>query len=148
MKYLSLIFVFLLAGCVSTQPIPSEGVDFSLDRCPPFLNCVSSESSIVLYKVAPIELVEPVDQARWKVIEQAALGISGATLSQNRFGYLKLTIYSKVFRFPDFFEILISDDSKHLDLRSQSLVGLYDIGVNRRRVEQFRLKLIELGIAR
>ncbi|SHK67500.1 Protein of unknown function [Marinobacter antarcticus] len=36
---------------------------------------------------------------------------------------------------------------KHLDLRSQSLVGLYDLGVNRRRIELLRSRLIERGIA-
>ncbi|WP_267283851.1 MULTISPECIES: DUF1499 domain-containing protein [unclassified Marinobacter] len=32
-------------------------------------------------------------------------------------------------------------------MRSQSLIGFYDLGVNRRRVELLRSRLIERGIA-
>jgi len=49
--------------------------------------------------------------------------------------------------FPDYLELLIDSDKQHLDVRSQSLIGFYDLGVNRRRVELLRSRLIERGIA-
>jgi uncharacterized protein (DUF1499 family) len=148
LKYIPLIALFFLMGCVSTRPIPEAGVDFQLDRCTPFLNCVSSESSVFIYKVAPIELVNQLDQNTWQKIKVAALDLPGATLKESRYGYLNVTIHSVVFRFADYFEVLVSEDNRLLNVRSQSLVGLYDVGVNRARVEQFRSQLVSLGVAK
>jgi len=146
MRYLLLVSIFLLVGCVSTRPIPDTGVDFELDRCTPFLNCVSSESILPIYKVAPIQLSEPLNSQSWDLIQQAALDQPGASLTETRFGYLRMTWHSAFFRFPDFVELLVSQDATGLNVRSQSLFGLFDFGVNRNRVKGLEQTLIELGL--
>ncbi|MFQ3231938.1 DUF1499 domain-containing protein [Reinekea sp.] len=143
-----LALTVILTGCVSTYPIPEQGVDFTLDRCTPFLNCVSSESVVFLYKIDSIALVEKLTPANWQKIQDAALTIQGATLKETRFGYLDMVCKSSVIGFPDYFEVLVEPDQRSLAVRSQSLLGLYDMGVNRNRVETFRKILQKQGIAK
>lgn len=145
--FFALIGLLVLTGCASTSNVPPTGTAFRLDGCTPFLNCVSSESSVGLYQVDPIEQATPLDASSWNRIRSTALSLPGATLENARFGYANITCYSELFGFPDYFEVLVSDDGRHLDVRSQSLIGLYDLGVNRRRVETFRRQLVRQGLA-
>lgn len=147
MRYFVAVSILLLAGCASTGNVPPSGTQFSLDGCPPFLNCVSSTSTMGLYSVEPIRLAEPLNQSSWELIKAAAIELPGASLNSSRFGYADVTCRSDLFRFPDYLELLVDSDKQHLDVRSQSLIGLYDLGVNRRRIELLRTRLIERGIA-
>nr|BBJ05120.1 hypothetical protein YBY_29690 [Marinobacter nauticus] len=99
-----------------------------------------------LYYVKPIQLSAPLDQPTWDTVKAVAKEMPGASLNDSRFGYLDMTFHSDLLRFPDYFEVLVSPDRRSLDVRSQSLVGFYDLGVNRRRVERLRLNLIEAGV--
>ncbi|WP_082888441.1 DUF1499 domain-containing protein [Marinobacter sp. LQ44] len=58
-----------------------------------------------------------------------------------------MSFHSDVLRPPDYFEVLISPDLCSLNVRSQSLVGLYDLGFKRRRVGRLRHNLVEHGVA-
>jgi len=147
MRFFALLAAFLLAGCTSTSHVPPSGTDFALDGCTPFLNCVSSTSSVGLYHVKPIQLSAPLDQPTWDTVKAVTTEMPGASLNESRFGYLDITFHSDLLRFPDYFEVLVSPDRRSLDVRSQSLVGFYDLGVNRRRVERFRHNLVESGVA-
>lgn len=139
--------LFVMSGCVSTSNVPASGIAFKLDGCTPFLNCVSSESGVGIYQVEPIKLNRPVDPAVWDRIKDIALDLPGASLESARYGYANITFYSETFSFPDYFEILLAADRKSLAVRSQSLIGLYDLGVNRDRVEMLRQRLVEQKIA-
>jgi uncharacterized protein (DUF1499 family) len=141
-----MITVALLTGCVSTRPIPESGLDFQLDRCTPFLNCVSSESIVPLYKVDAIQLADVVDLVSWQQIRVAALELQGAQLKDERFGYLYIVSKSAGVGFPDYFEVLLEPNQQSLAVRSQSLLGLYDMGVNRNRVQDFKNKLQALNL--
>ncbi len=138
----------LLQGCASSFGVPDQGTDFELSGCPPFLNCVSSESWVFLYHTDPIELTEPLDESSWEAITETTLSLQGADLNEARYGYLDVTCYSRVFHFPDFLEVLIRPDGQSLAVRSQSMLGVLDFGVNRYRVYQLREKLREAGLAR
>lgn len=147
MRYLMALTPLLLAGCTSTGSIPSSGLQFSLDGCTPFLNCVSSTSTVGIYSIEPIRLAEPLNESSWELIRAEALNLPGATQNSARYGYADITCYSDGLGFPDYFELLIDADKQQLDVRSQSLLGFYDMGVNRQRVELLRSRLIERGIA-
>lgn len=144
----ALCALLLLAGCSATQTVPPTGTDFELDGCTPFLNCVSSESSVSLYNVPRMPLTGPLTEDAWKRILSVALDLPGATLDNARFGYAQITCYSDVFGFPDYLEILVTEDGRHLQVRSQSLLGFYDLGVNRDRVETLRMNLQNAGLVR
>lgn len=147
MRYITILTALLLGGCASTNQVPLSGTQFNLDRCPPFLNCVSSTATLGLYQLEPIQLSSPLDEASWETIKTVATELPGASLNESRFGYLDITCYSNLFHFPDYFEILVSKDGQSLDVRSQSQIGLYDFSVNRKRVERLRQQLIERGVA-
>ena len=147
MRHLSLLAALFLAGCAATYPIPETGTAFELDRCPPFLNCVSSESSLFLYSVEPIHLTEPLNEASWAEVQSIIRDLPGASITESRFGYLRAVCYSDIIRFPDYFEVLVNEDRTQLGIRSQSQFGFYDLNVNRRRVERFKSELFEAGIA-
>ena len=92
-------------------------------------------------------MAEPLSQSSWELIRAVATELPGASLNSARFGYADITCRSDWFGFPDYLELLVDSDKQHLDVRSQSLIGFYDLGVNRRRVELLRSRLIERGIA-
>ena len=147
MHHFIILAVVFLAGCASTFEVPPSGTDFTLDRCTPLLNCVSSTSSIFLYQVDPIQLTYTLDETSWQTITSVVADLPGVSVNESRFGYLDVTCYSEIFSFPDYFEILVSEDQKSLNVRSQSMIGLYDFGVNRLRVEALTRELIGLGLA-
>jgi uncharacterized protein (DUF1499 family) len=147
MRHFLTLSILLLAGCASTGKVPPSGVQFSLDGCAPFLNCVSSTSTNALYSVEPIRLAEPLSQSSWALIRAVAIELPGASLNSARFGYADITCRSDLLGFPDYLELLVDSDKHHLNVRSQSLIGFYDLGVNRRRVELLKSRLIERGIA-
>ncbi len=145
--FMALSILLILSGCASTGNVPPAGTHFTLDSCPPFLNCVSSSSTVGLYAIEPIRLAEPLNESSWAIIKAEALELPGASINDARFGYADITCYSDLFGFPDYLEVLVDADMQRLNVRSQSLFGLYDMGVNRRRVELLRSQLVERGIA-
>jgi len=138
----------LLSGCASTINVPASGTDFSLSGCPPLLNCVSSQSTVPLYQTPPIQLRRPLTPSSWGHVKKVVLTLPGASLDESRYGYLKATCYSHVFQFPDFLELLVGPDGQSLEVRSQSMLGLYDFSVNRHRVQELRARLRAAGLAK
>ncbi len=55
--------------------------------------------------------------------------------------YLRAEFRSTLFRFVDDIEFMINDTPGVMHVRSASRAGYWDLGVNRRRVEQIRVKL-------
>lgn len=147
MRYLRLLAALLLTGCAATDDVPPTGTQFTLDDCPPFMNCVSTSATTSRHAIEPIYLAEPLSESSWMTIKTEALKLPGASLNHVRFGYADITCYSEIFGFPDYLEILIDSGSQRLQVRSQSLLGFYDMGVNRDRVELLRSRLIERGVA-
>lgn len=146
-RFIVIIMAMVLVGCASTRHVPVSGTQFRLDRCPPLPNCVSSTSSTPITHVAPIDLSTPLSEASWKAIETVVTSLPGARVNESRYGYMNVTCFSRVLRFPDYLEVLVSEDGQRLDVRSQSQLGLFDFAVNRRRVEQLRVQLIEQELA-
>ena len=58
--------------------------------------------------------------------------------------YLKAECTTMVFRFVDDLELLVDTDEEVIHVRSASRIGTWDLGVNRRRVESLRRRLIRI----
>ena len=147
MRHFIVLVIVLLTGCASTENVPPTGTDFALDECPSFWNCVSTSSTTNYHAIEPIQLTEPMDESAWAAIKAEALELPGASLNEARYGYVNITCYSDGLGFPDYLELLIDADKQQLNVRSQSWLGFYDMGVNRKRVERLRRELVERGIA-
>ena len=57
--------------------------------------------------------------------------------------YLHAEFTSAIFRFVDDLEFLADDTAKVIHVRSASRVGYSDLGVNRKRIGQIRLRWLE-----
>jgi len=101
-------------------------------------NCVSTQDSRADFQLAPFELVRTntsIDE-----IETVALTLPGAKTAEKKPHYLRVECTSRVFRFVDDLELRIQDGQ--LLVRSESRVGYSDFGVNRKRSDALRQKLL------
>ena len=127
---LIIIFIasYALTGCVIIQPMNSEEPSPSLPWCPPLPNCVSTQASTFVHKIAPFVLIMPFDEA-WSIIKKEVAMLPAEIIVEHP-GYLYAKSYSAVFHFVDYFEVLFLPEEKTLAVRSSSLLGISDFGAN------------------
>lgn len=68
----------------------------------------------------------------------------GVTLVVSTDSYLRAKCTTRIFRFIDDLELLTDTDDEVIHVRSASRVGTWDFGVNRRRVESLRHRLVRI----
>lgn len=133
-----------LGGCSFTPPL-DEGAPQTLSWCPPLPNCVSTEASTPMHRIGPFELKVTQEQA-WPVVREAVAALPNTTIVVDRPGYIYAKSYSRVLHFVDYFEVLAQPASARLAVRSSSLWGLSDLGVNDRRASALREQLVGQGV--
>ena len=138
------IVTLMLSSCVV---LPKSNVQPSthLSGCLPFPNCVSTQSSSIIHAIDSFDLIVPLAQA-WPDVENAVLNLPNTQIKKNGVFYVYAKSYSEVFRFVDYVEVLGVADTNQLQVRSSSLLGLSDLGVNRRRSNALRNALIAKGL--
>ncbi|MEK6776825.1 MAG: DUF1499 domain-containing protein [bacterium] len=134
-----------LAGCAITRPIDAGDPSPRLSECPPLPNCVSTEASTSLHRVSPFELIVSADDA-WPVVKRAVAAMPRTTIVVERPGYLFAKCHSAVFHFVDYLEVLSMPEKGTLAVRSSSLLGISDLGVNYFRVNRLREELKKQGV--
>lgn len=136
-----ILFALLLTGC------SDRGTDVWMSQialpCGDKPNCVSTLDKRHDFTLSPFVLT-PKGMHDWAAIKQAALTLPGAKLADQATHYLHIEATSKVFRFVD--DLEIAQTGNHLDVRSASRIGYYDFGVNRKRAEMLRERLIQDGL--
>lgn len=137
------VLSLMLSACV-VLPKTSEDLD-SLSGCLPFPNCVSTQSASPIHKLNNFTLTQPIDQAWPKILAQVESLPNIKIVQQDGF-YVYAKAYSQLFRFVDYVEVFGREDSNELQVRSSSMLGLSDLGVNRNRVEQLREGLHRNGL--
>ncbi|MCL9773371.1 DUF1499 domain-containing protein [Vibrio methylphosphonaticus] len=115
--------------------------DRSHQPCGDSPRCVSTQDDREDFNLAPFELT---DDANINQIETVALSFPRSSVAAKEGNYLRIEYKSKVFRYVDDMELKIEDGK--LLVRSEARIGYYDFKVNRKRVEEFRAKLIETGL--
>lgn len=129
-----LLMLFGTFSCAGTPP-KSGLIDGRLRPCPNSPNCLSSETSGPAY-IAPIPYTSTTALA-WQNLKKTIEDTEGAIVDSQP-GYLRAVYTSQVLRFEDDLELRLDEAAKLIQMRSASRNGYWDMGVNRRRVEQFR----------
>ena len=142
-----LLMVLILSGCVGKTLERTTDNHLEIGSCLSLPNCVSSNASIFYNYIEPFQLAMSKEEA-WPLVREAVLEISRAVIDEEDDLYLHAKISSKVFRFVDNLELLYQADEHLIEVRSSSVLGLYDMSANRRRVEALRKALIAKGVVR
>ena len=139
---LFLLPTMVLIGCQSVRPANLGTHDGKLAPCPSSPNCVSSQSPDDAHRIAPLTYSGRDADAMKKLtsIVQTFPRTSVITVSDS---YLHAEFTSAIFRFVDDLEFLVDDTEKVIHVRSASRMGYSDLGMNRKRIEQIRLRWLE-----
>jgi uncharacterized protein (DUF1499 family) len=130
----------LLSGCL-VLPLKQEDQDRSLYWCAPLLNCASTEAATFVHKIDSFKLSMDYDQA-WPIIKDSVSSLDRTNIEVEYDGYLYAKSHSPTMKFVDYFEVLYVAKTNSLNVRSSSLLGIWDMGVNRSRTEALRAMLV------
>ena len=109
----------------------------ALKPCPRTPNCVSTASADPVHRIEPIPLAGTLAEARERLLE-VLRAMPGATVRRAEERYVAVEFRSAVLRFVDDAEFLLDPVEGMLHFRSASRKGIWDLGVNRRRMERLR----------
>lgn len=130
-------FIILLSFTASY--VESNAIIMKLKQCPDSPNCVSSQSLSSDHLISPIPYKSPPIEAK-EQIKKIILAMPHTHLIKEDDQYLHIEIKTNILKFVDDIEIIIDDVEKLIHLRSASRVGHWDLGANRRRVNNIRRK--------
>lgn len=134
---------------VFTGTAPDLGVtEGQLQPCPASPNCVVSQGVDPAdgeHAIAPLTYSRDRDTAH-QVLLQVLGVVPGAAVVTDRPNYIRAEFTSKLMGFVDDGEFYFPAEEGVIQVRSASRIGESDLGVNRRRVEQIRLALADLGL--
>jgi uncharacterized protein (DUF1499 family) len=130
-------FLFILS--IMSRKNPSVGmVNGRLRPCPNRPNCVCSEDKDHPSYIKPVAFSGSAKE-KWDKAKQMIREMGGKIVREED-EYLWATFSTKVFRFVDDLELRMDEENRLIHIRSSSRVGYSDMGVNRRRIEDFRLR--------
>lgn len=119
--------------------------DNKLRPCPSSPNCVTSESKEGQHKIEPFRLRVQAGDV-WPAISTALNELPRTTLVTITETYLHAESRSRLFGFVDDLELHLRPADGIIAIRSAARSGYYDFGVNRKRIEQLRERLVGLGL--
>lgn len=135
-----LSFMFL-GGCAGS--VPTLGViDGQLTPCPDTPNCVNSQATSNLDFIQPLYFTGTQEEAKNRLLA-VLKGMQRTAIIEEQQDYIRVESTSAIFRFIDDVEFYFPVNGSEkiiIHTRSASRLGLSDLGVNRRRIEQIREK--------
>jgi uncharacterized protein (DUF1499 family) len=114
--------------------------DGKLASCPTSPNCVSSQSTDAVHKIAPLTYTSTPEQALADI--KSVIPRTKIITESNE--YLYAEFKSALMGFVDDVEFYVDRNANVIHVRSASRLGQSDLGVNRQRVETIRTKLNEI----
>lgn len=130
MRWMFVLLVMMVSGLVGGCAAAGH-VRFA--PCPGSPNCVNS--ALPDQNIAALPRGETV----WERMKKEIV-LLGGTIVEEQQGYLHATFASKIFGFIDDLECL--DDGMMIQIRSAARTGWWDFGVNRKRVETLRRRML------
>ena len=114
---------------------PFTGV---FEPCPDTPNCVSTQArpGDAEHYLAPIEVSGDADVVMTKAIE-VLTKLPRTKLVEQAGTYARLEARSLIFRFVDDIELYLDEEKGLLHVRSAARLGRSDLGVNRKRMNEF-----------
>lgn len=116
-----------------------------LASCPASQNCVVSLNADSKHAIEPIAYHIDRDKAR-DILLKVLTVVPRTEVIEQTDNYIHATSKSRIFKFIDDVEFYFPNNENIIHLRSASRVGDWDLGVNRRRLEQIRLALRDLNV--
>ena len=113
--------------------------------CPPSPNCVVSQNGDTTHAIAPIPYQGSPEKAKEFLVKVLSV-VPRTQITQTTEDYIRAESSSKLLGFVDDVEFYFPKDAKIIQVRSASRLGDSDLGVNRRRIEQIRLAMQDLGV--
>ncbi|MBD1914298.1 MULTISPECIES: DUF1499 domain-containing protein [Cyanophyceae] len=125
---------------------PELGIqDGKLFPCPSTSNCVVSQGADKDHAIAPIAYTGSREEARKLLIR--VLGVVPRTeIATQQENYIRVKSTSRIMGFVDDTEFYLPEDEPVIHVRGAARLGESDLGVNRRRLEQIRFALQDLGV--
>ncbi|MBD2663582.1 hypothetical protein B6N60_01549 [Richelia sinica FACHB-800] len=117
----------------------------ALAPCPATNNCVVSQNADVIHTIEPIVYHGDRNTA-WETLLKVLTVVPRTQVIEKTDNYIHALSKSRIFKFVDDVEFYLPTDEAVIHIRSASRIGEWDLGVNRRRIEQIRLALQELNI--
>ena len=146
-RFLSIIFGLIIASSSLFFGSALAAIDLNnrLEPCPSSPNCVVSANGDEEHQIDPITYQG--DRATAKETLLKVLSVVPRTeVIDSTDNYIHAESTSRIFKFVDDVEFYFPEDENVIHLRSASRVGESDLGVNRRRMEQIRLAMQDLGV--
>lgn len=148
-RFLSIIFgliITLSSSFVFSSPaLAAIGLnDGQLSPCPESPNCVVSQNGDADHSIASIPYTSDRAEAKETLLKVLSVVPRTEVIEQTD-NYIHAESTSRIFKFVDDAEFYFPEDEKVIHVRSASRVGESDLGVNRRRIEQIRLAMEDIG---
>ena len=112
-------------------------LDGQLVDCPDSPNCVSSQADNYGHKTDPIRYTTSTVEAKAKLMGVLAAMPRVAIIVEQP-NYVHAEFRTALVNYTDDVEFYFDEQNKIIHLRSASRLGYYDLGVNRKRVEEIR----------
>jgi len=136
-----LVITLLATACTTQKPVTLGVVDGKLALCPSAPHCVSSQLDSGMHAGKPIPYDGSREEARTK-LSSILRTMPGAVVLTESSDYVRAEFTSKTFKWVDDVEIYLDDRAKLAQIRSSSRTGFYDLGANRRRIEEIRKRFL------
>ena len=145
-RFLSTILGLIIATSLLFSGSASAiAISDRLEPCPSSPNCVVSVNGDEEHQIDPITYKS--DRATAKETLLKVLSVVPRTkVIEDTDNYIHAESTSRIFKFVDDVEFYFPEHENVIHLRSASRVGESDLGVNRRRMEQIRLAMQDLGV--
>ena len=115
----------------------------NLKAAPSSPNAVSSQATAA-HHIAPLVYKGSQEQAM-KALKAIVEGTPNARIVETKPDYLYAEYASSLLGFVDDVEFYVPPNAKTIHVRSASRLGYSDLGVNRKRIEAIRGRLIQAG---
>ncbi|MGD8375355.1 MAG: DUF1499 domain-containing protein [Acidobacteriota bacterium] len=116
-----------------------------LPPCPGRPNCISSRAVDPRHRIQPFRIAGDPDAA-WSAIHDCLARWPRTRIVEASPEYLRAECRTRFLRFTDDLELALDREAGLVHLRSSARIDYTDFGVNRRRAEAIRRRLVREGV--